>query len=199
MRFPITFTDLLYGLYIFLRNLPAVLFGGRRPLYVLLELSGPYPEHRMRRWWRRRPTQSLDDLRDQLDLIAANDRAAGVVITAHTLEAGFASIQSIRAALQALRSRGKRVIAYLPQANTRLYYLASAADTIVMPEAGVLDIVGLQVGATFLKDALDRIGVVGEFEQIAEYKGAAEPFTRRTMSEPMRENQIGRASCRERV
>jgi protease IV len=61
----------------------------------------------------------------------------------------------------------------------------------VMPEAGVLDIVGLQVGATFLKDALDRLGVVGEFEQIAEYKGAAEPFTRRTMSEPMRENLNG--------
>jgi protease-4 len=187
MRFLIRVTDVLYDLYILLRNLVISLFGPR-PVYVLLELSGPYPEHRPRRRWRVRSPQSLDDLRDQLDLIAANERAAGVVITAHALETGFASIQGIRTALLAFRKRGKRVIAYLPQANTRLYYLASAADTIVMPEAGILDLVGLQVGVTFLKEALDRIGVVGEFEQIAEYKGAVEPFTRRTMSEPMRES-----------
>ncbi len=187
MRFLIRVTDVLYDLYIFLRNLVISLFGPR-PMYVLLELSGPYPEHRARRRWRIQSPPSLDDLRDQLDLIAANEHAAGVVITAHALETGFASIQGIRTALQAFRNRGKRVIAYLPQANTRLYYLASAADTIVMPEAGILDLVGLQLGVTFLKEALDRLGVVGEFEQIAEYKGAAEPFTRRTMSEPMRES-----------
>lgn len=187
MYFLTHFTDLLYDLYIFFRNLFIVLLGPR-PMYVLLELSGPYPEHRARRRWGIRPPQSLDDLREQLDLIAANERAAGVVITAHALEPGFASIQGIRAALQVFRNRGKRVIAYLPQANTRLYYLASAADTIVMPEAGTLDIVGMQVGVTFLKEALDQLGIVGEFEQIAEYKGAAEPFTRRTMSDPMRES-----------
>ena len=187
MGFLIHAADVLYDLYILLRNLFISLFGPR-PLYALLELSGPYPEHRVRRRWGIRPPHSLDDLRDQLDLIAANERAAGVVITAHTLEAGFASIQGIRAALEAFRKRGKRVIAYLPQANTRLYYLASAADTIVMPEAGILDVVGLQVGVTFFKEALDHLGVAGEFAQIAEYKGAAEPFTRRTMSEPMRES-----------
>ena len=180
-------SDLLYNLYVLIRNVLVALRGPRR-MYVLLELTGPYPEHRARRRWRIRPPQSLDEFRERLDLIAANEHAAGVVITAHTAELGFASIQSIRAALQAFQARGKRVVAYLPQANTRLYYLAAAADSIVMPEAGVLDLAGLQLGATFFKDALDRLGIAGEFEQIAEYKGAAEPFTRSTMSEPMRES-----------
>ncbi len=179
--------DLIYDLYILLRNLSVFLFGPR-PLYVLLELSGPYPEHRTRRRWGVRAPRSLDEFRDQLDLIAANQHAAGVVITAPALQTGFASIQGLRAALQAFRARGKRVVAYLPQADTRLYYLASVADMIVVPEAGTLDIAGLQVGVTFFKDALDRLGIAGEFEQIAEYKGAAEPFTRQTMSEPMRES-----------
>src|SRR5690349_8906822 len=103
MRLLIRVTDVLYDLYVFLRNLVISLFGPR-PVYVLLELSGPYPEHRTRRRWRVRAPQSLDDLRDQLDLIAANERAAGVVITAHALETGFASIQGIRTALQAFRN-----------------------------------------------------------------------------------------------
>lgn len=187
MRVLIHLADLLYDLAVLLRNVVVSLFGPR-PLYVLLELSGPYPEHRGRRRWGIRAPESLDDLRRQLGLIAETERAAGVVITVPHLEAGFATIQSIRAALLALRDRGKRVVAYLPQANTRAYYLASAADTVVMPEAGILDLVGLQIETTFLRDALDRAGIVGEFEQIAEYKGAAEPYTRRTMSDPMRES-----------
>src|SRR5262249_18606563 len=137
----IRLADLVYDLYVFLRNLAVSMFGPR-PMYVLLELAGPFPEHRMRRRWGVRAPRSLEELRDHLDLIAANEHAAGVVITAHTLEAGFASIQGIRTALQSFRARGKRVIAYLPQANTRLYYLASVADKIVMPEAGTLDVVG---------------------------------------------------------
>jgi protease-4 len=178
--------DVLYDLFILIRNLLVSLLGPR-PLYVLLELSGPYPEHRLRGPWGVRQPQSIEDLRRQLELIAQNE-AAGVIITAHRLEAGVAAIERIRGALAAFRARGKRVIAYLPQASTRVYYLASVADTIVMPEAGILDLVGLQIEATFFKEALDRLGIAGEFEQIAEYKGAAEPFTRRTMSAPMRES-----------
>ena len=56
-----------------------------------------------------------------------------------------------------------------------------------MPESGALDLVGITLEATFLGDTLDRLGIVGEFERIAEYKSAIEPFTRDAMSEPMRE------------
>ncbi len=177
--------DLLYDALIVLRNLVSLL--RLRPTYVLLELSGPYPEHRARApWWIRQPP-SLEDLRQQLRQITADPRVAGVVVTVRDLTAGFASIQGLRAAFATYRSGGRRVIAYLPQASTRVYYLASVADAVVMPESGTLDLVGLTLEATFLGEAFERIGIVGEFEQIAEYKTAAEPFTRRAMSEPMRE------------
>ncbi len=186
MRFLVWLTDLCYDALVFLRNL-AVSALGPRPMYVQLELSGPYPEHRTRTpWWVRQPP-TVDDVRRQLQIVAANRRVAGVILTAHDFQAGLASVQSLRAVFARYRARGGRVVAYLPQASTRLYYLASCADAIVMPESGILDLVGMALEVTFYGDALKRLGIVGEFEQIAEYKTAAEPFVRGTMSAPMRE------------
>ena len=179
-------SDVLYNGWTLLRN-QILRLRRPQPLYALLDLSGPYPEHRTGRFrWIRQP-QSIDELRDQLRQIAGSD-AAGVVLTVSSLQAGLASVQSMRAALAGLRRAGKRVVAYVPEADMRTYYLASAADTIVMPEAGALDIAGLRAEMTFFKDALDRLGVAGAFEQMGEYKGAAEPFTRGAMSEAMRES-----------
>ena len=179
-------SDFLYNAWTLLGN-QILRLRRPRPLYVLLDLSGPYPEHRTGRFrWIRQP-QCIDELRDQLKQIAGSD-AAGVVLTMSSLQAGLASVQSMRSALAGLRRAGKRVVAYVPEADMRTYYLASAADTIVMPEAGALDIAGLRAEMTFFKDALDRLGVAGAFEQMGEYKGAAEPFTRAAMSEAMRES-----------
>jgi protease IV len=178
--------DLFYDAFVLLRN-GFVSLLGPRPLYVRVELGGPYPEHRARRpWWAKQPP-SIEDLRRQLRLIAASRQAAGIVVTIRDLHAGLASLQSLRSAFAAYRTTGGRVIFYLPQASTRLYYLASAADSVVMPESGTLDVVGLTLEATFMADALARIGITGEFERIAEYKSAVEPLTRSSMSEPMRE------------
>jgi protease-4 len=186
MRLLVGLADLLYDAFVFLRNLAVSLFAPR-PMYVLLEISGGLPEHRTRIVWPFRRPQTLDDIRRQLQIIGENRRVAGVVITVHGLEAGLASIQSLRGALAAYRGRGGKVVAFLPQASMRQYYLASIADIVVMPESGTLDLTGMALEVTFFKDALDRLGVTGEFEQIAEYKSAIEPYTRRTMSEPMRE------------
>ncbi|HLN12672.1 MAG TPA: S49 family peptidase, partial [bacterium] len=179
--------DLLSNAWFVLRNLAAAV-GRPRGMYVLLELRGPYPEHSLPRpWWIRRRPETVDEVRRRLELIGADRAAAGVVVMLGDVEAGLASVQSLRAALAACRAAGKRVIVYLTHASTRLYYLASAADAVVMPESGTLDLVGVTLEATFLGDTLERLGIAGEFERIAEYKSAIEPFTRNAMSEAMRE------------
>jgi len=179
--------DLLSNAWFVLRNLAAAV-GRPRGMYVLLELRGPYPEHSVPRpWWIRRRPETVDEVRRRLELIGADRAAAGVVVMLGDVEAGLASVQSLRAALAACRAAGKRVIVYLTHASTRLYYLASAADAVVMPESGTLDLVGVTLEATFLGDTLERLGIAGEFERIAEYKSAIEPFTRNAMSEAMRE------------
>ena len=186
MQIFIRLSDLFYDTFIFVRNALVSLFG-RRPTYVLLELAGPYPDHRARDpWWVRQP-QTIEDVRRALAVVRGDRRAAGVVITIGDLPAGLASVQSLRNTFAEYRARGGRLIAYLTQATTRQYYLASVADAIVMPESGVLELGGAALEVTFFGEALERAGVVGEFEQIAEYKSAVEPFTRREMSMPMRE------------
>ena len=186
MQYLIRLSDLLYDTFILVRNVLVSLFGPQ-PTYVLLELTGPYPDHRTRDpWWVRQP-QTIEDVRRALAVVRGDRRAAGVVITIGDLPAGLASVQSLRNAFAEYRAGGGRLIAYLAQATTRQYYLASVADAIVMPESGVLDLGGAALEVTFFGEALERAGVVGEFEQIAEYKSAVEPFTRREMSAPMRE------------
>jgi protease-4 len=188
MRVSLFLSDLFHSLFVFLRNLLVSLVPLRGPVYVLLDLSGPYPEHRGRApWWSPRPA-SVEDVRQQLDVLSSNRHVAGVVLTMGALDAGFASLQSLRAALSAYRSRGARVVAYLSVASTRAYYLATAADAVVMPESGVLDLVGLTLEATFLGEALRRLGVRADLEQVGTYKGTAEPFVRGAMSPPVREH-----------
>jgi protease-4 len=186
MHLVIRLSDLIYDTFILLRNALVSLVGPRQA-YVLLELAGPYPDHRTRDpWWVRQP-QTIEDIRRALGVIRADRRAAGVVVTFGNLPAGLAAVQNLRAAFADYRARGGRMVAYLPQATTRQYYLASVADAVVMPESGVLDLGGAALEVTFFGEALERAGVTGEFEQIAEYKSAVEPFTRREMSAPARE------------
>lgn len=178
-----------------LANLAARLPGP--PLdYIVVEVSGSYPERTpprppllqrlMSRPWQR-PEESLEALRIRLERIAASPRVRGIVLRVRDLSAGLATVQSLRAALADLRERGKRVVAYLPAADLPTYYLASAADEIWMAEAGHWVVLGLRTEVTFFRDAFDRAGILPEFERIAEYKTAADPFLRSGMSEHHRE------------
>ncbi len=164
--------------------------------YVVVEISGSYPERTPpRRSFRQRllagpfqqPEESLEGLRARLECIAAAPRVRGIVLRVRDLSAGMATIQSLRAALAEVRRRGKRVIAYLPETRLPAYYLATAADEIWMAPAGFWNVVGLRTEITFFRTAFDRIGVLPEFDRIAEFKTAADPFMRSGLSEPHRE------------
>jgi protease-4 len=168
---------------------------GRPPDFIVVELVGSYPERRAPRrpLWQRvlsgswqRPEESLEALRERLERIAAAPGVQGIVLRMGELRAGMATIQSLRAAFAEVR-RGKRVVAYLPEAHLSTYYLATAADSIQMAPAGFWMVSGLRTEITFFRSAFDRLGVLPEFERIAEYKTAADPFMRSGLSEPHRE------------
>ncbi len=187
--------DVLRNAFRLLANLRTRLPGS--PLdYVVVEVSGAYPERTPpRRPLRQRllagsfqqPEESLEALRARLERIAAAPRVRGIVLRVRDLSAGMATIQSLRAALAEVRRRGKRVIAYLPETRLSAYYLAAAADEIWMAPAGFWNVVGLRTEITFFRTAFDRLGVLPEFDRIAEFKTAADPFMRSGLSEPHRE------------
>lgn len=133
------------------------------------------------------PQTSLLDMQRTLDIIGNDEHVRTVVLRFDTLQTGLSILYSLRRLLLDLRAKGKRLVAWLPTAETHDYYLASACDEIILPQAGRLSALGLRLEATFLKDALSLAGVEADFESIAEYKTAPDTFRRSTMSEPHRE------------
>src|SRR5439155_373120 len=103
------------------------------------------------------------------------------------LQGGLASLEGLRRALRSFRASGKRLVAYLETCDLRGYYLASAAETVVAPESAELSWHGLRSETTFLRVALDRLGIRAQFSHIAEYKTATHRFLYPKMTPPQRE------------
>jgi protease-4 len=167
------------------------------PEYVMFTVTGTLPERRVRpaHWLRRLlplpqpapPQESLEEWRARLEALAADHRVEGIVLKIGDLTAPLAALEDLRAALMAFRGRGKRVAAYLPVATLPSYYLVSAAELIVAPESLEWGLFGFRTEATFLRVALDRLGILPQYHHIAEYKSAANRFLYPQMPDAQRE------------
>jgi protease-4 len=165
----------------------------RRVDYVRIELAGALPEFAPALpWWQRRflqrsPPASLQGLRRQLQRIAADPQAQGVVLRINGLAAGWATLQSLRDEIAHFRAGGKRVVAYLLTPDMAGYYTACAADQILIPPSATLLILGLRTEIQFLKDALAKVGLAAEVEAVSPYKSAGDQFVRSDISPENRE------------
>ena len=162
------------------------------PDYVMLDITGDFVERdELQPWFlrlvpqTRRPT--VEGLSHALDLIAQDAQVKGVVLRIHSLENGLATVQSLRYLVQRFRRSSKRIIAYVPDLDLRSYYLATAADEILAPESATFFVLGLALQAVYLKDALARWGVTGDFLAVSPYKSAADTITRSDMSPEVRD------------
>jgi len=183
-----------------LRNLVAVSLPA--PEYVVLTVTGPLPERReppaglLRRLLARLgppelgpagPQESLEEWRERLGALSAEPRVRGIVLKITDLTAGPASVESLRAALGVFRSSGKRVVAYAATLDLKAYWLAGAADSIVVPESAEIALHGPRTEISFLRVALDRLGLLPQYHHIAEYKTASHRFLYPKMTEAQRE------------
>ncbi len=131
-------------------------------------------------------SESLDDGLGRLDRAAGDSRIAGVVLKLRGPSLGWAKLHEFRQAIARVRKQGKPVVAWMPNGSSRGYLLASACDEIVMPESGALMLLGLRTEVTFYKNLFDRLSIQPEMLRVGEFKSAAEPYTRTSMSEPFR-------------
>lgn len=190
----LTFLDLIRNTWYTFTN-PLRRLRRRGMDYVCLPLAGSFPERRERERpslpWSLLPwaaaEMSLETLNERLERLAADPRVRGVVLTMDGLAAGPAKVRSLRQAVLRFRQRGKPAVAYLTQVTTWRLYLASAADEILLPESAIFAAAGLRIEATFLKDALTRLGVEADLEALREYKVSPDRFRRSGMSDAHRE------------
>jgi protease-4 len=129
-------------------------------------------------------------LRETLTLIreAREDRRVkAVILTVQAPGALWGQLQEVRGALEDLRASGKPVTAFIESAGAAEYYVASAANRVVMMPGGQLDVTGLATYELFFRAALDKIGVVPDLLHIGDYKTAANTFTETGFTEAHRE------------
>lgn len=120
----------------------------------------------------------------QLKLVHELDRYKGVVIDVGNLQLGLGMIEEVRQAIQELRATGKKVIVYLNQGGMSEYYLASAADEVVLHPLGGLRLNGFAYVLPYYREVLDKLGVKVEFIKVGQYKTGLENYTRESASEP---------------
>ncbi|MBA3609933.1 MAG: S49 family peptidase [Rubrobacter sp.] len=165
----------------------------RAPDYVVIDVWGTLPEFErpagfVRRRLRPGPAPpSLQELRRRFDRIFGDGRLRGIVLRVNNLDAGWAALEELRAEIERYKERGGRVVVYLTEADSRTYYLASAATTVLATPLATVGVTGVRSRVNFLKDALDRVGVAAEVVAVSPYKSAGDTFTRIDFSPEARE------------
>jgi protease IV len=115
-----------------------------------------------------------------------DDRIKGIYIESGTVLAGHATIEEIRNALLAFKQSGKFIISYASVYSQKSYYLASVANRIYLPPAGMLQFQGLSAQRTFFKGTLEKLGIEMQVFRHGQFKSAVEPYTRTDMSDAAR-------------
>jgi protease IV len=130
----------------------------------------------------------LWDLTDSLHSAAGDPRIQAVALDLEKFEGGTQpSLAELASALREFRASGKKVIAYGTELSQERYYLAAQADEIYLDPMGFVLIDGYDRYRTYLKDALEKLGVDINVFRVGAFKSAVETFTRTNMSPEDRE------------
>jgi len=130
---------------------------------------------------------------EALEAAGEDPRVQGLVARLGIGELGIAQVQELRQAVLAFRDSGKFAVAFAESFGeggngTLHYYLASAFGEVWMQPSGNFDVTGLALETPFLRDALDKLGIVPRLDQREEYKGLMNTFTDRSLPAPQRAN-----------
>jgi len=132
--------------------------------------------------------ETLQGILDNLEKANADDRVAGVVLKISSSNSlGMASLGEVRTAIGRVREGGKQVIAFSDDLDRDSLYLASACDSIFMPNVADVTFTGYGSVESFYKGTLEKLDVHENLHKIKDYKTAVEPLERDSMSPESRE------------
>jgi protease-4 len=123
----------------------------------------------------------------RLEKAAEDSSIAGVVLKIET-QVGRGKLNELRSSIKRVQQSGKKVYALMESAYGPQFVLATACDEIILPESGEILLPGVRAEFAFYKSLLGKIGVEADMLHVGDFKGAAEPYTRDSLSEPVRKN-----------
>jgi protease-4 len=128
----------------------------------------------------------LNDILANIKKAKTDSNIKGIFLDESYLTAGQATIEEIRNALLDFKTSGKFIIAYSEIYTQGFYYLASVADKVYVNPKGMFEFKGFHSQITFLKGALDKLGIEVQVIKVGTYKSAVEPFFLTQMSDANR-------------
>ncbi len=134
-----------------------------------------------------------DEALSMHDLVAAirnakeQETVKGIYLDLGAFSSGVVTLDAVRRALADFKESGKFVVAYADRYTQGGYYLASIADKVFLNPEGMLSLNGLSSQTTFVKGALEKIGVEMMIFRVGTYKGAVEQFMTDKLSDANRE------------
>ncbi len=110
----------------------------------------------------------------------------GIYINAMYLSAGKATSTVLRDALLDFKTSGKFIVSYANLYTQNAYYIATAADSILLNPIGAVDFRGLSSTILFFKGMLDKLDVQMRIFYAGKFKSATEPLRLDKMSDENR-------------
>lgn len=183
---------LFYLIHCLFRALGGLKCRLRRPEpFILFTLKGEYtplspPKEGFLRGLFRRPKPNIKELVKDLERVGSDPRVEGVVLRLYRPQLSLASLQTLYNTLLYLKKKGKKVITWAPNYDSMSYFLALAADTILLQEGGEISSLGLSRRFLFLTKGLKHWGLGFDLLSISPYKSAGDRFTKERLSQEAR-------------
>ena len=128
----------------------------------------------------------LNDILANIKKAKTDDNIKGIFLDESYLSAGEATTEEVRNALIDFKKSGKFIVAYAEVYTQGFYYLASVADKVYVNPKGAFEFKGFSSQVTFLKGALDKLGIEVQVIKVGTYKSAVEPYFLTKMSDANR-------------
>jgi protease-4 len=128
----------------------------------------------------------LNDILSSIKKAKTDNNIKGIFLDESYMMSGQATTEEIRNALIDFKKSKKFIIAYSEIYTQGFYYLASVADKVYINPKGIIEFRGFSSEVTFLKGALDKLGIEAQIIKVGTYKSAVEPLVLTKMSDANR-------------
>lgn len=139
------------------------------------ERPGPFD------WLSGESTMTLRSLVQGIQKATADDGLRALVLKLDDAALGATQVEEIVDAIKDAQHAGKTVYVVADGYSTTGLMLAAAADESIVHHGSPVSLPGLYMEQYYLKDMFEWVGIEASFEQVGEFKGADETYTR---SEP---------------
>ena len=137
--------------------------------------------------WPSAGAPSVPQIAEALEKAAYDPRVAGLAVEIGPLAVGWARLREIKRYVELFRASGKPCVAFIKLGGEKEYLLAASFAEVFVPPSATVRLNGFAVSGTFLRGALDKVGIDPQVRRIGAYKSAGDQLDRRDMSEAQRE------------